>query len=308
MDIIKELRATQKTFNSPASEEKISALQTGFSSALPDAIVSLYRDHDGMPLQRGRGLRLMPVEEALELFATTGNELGCLEKGIRCFWTDDNSNYAGVYATGPLKGKVCFLDHESPDYAPAFRSVESFLEELLHAIKSGHDWYEMTADYPSTNEAKPQEVIEDWELVKSIRPNYEHAANDDQRAYWAMCIMALTPPAHTATLMEFLDVDDIWIPERACQILGSRKFEPAIEKFVALARAGKANSGIASLMALGKVGTLQCRELLISLAGELRPGVSIYIAKALEECGCEVGHTDGNWRYRLPESDKWVQL
>ncbi len=75
----------------------------------------------------------MPVREVLD----TGAALSAIDEpipqvgSIAWLWTDDNSNYAGIYVDGPLEAWICVFDREEPMLAPAFRSTESFLSRLL---------------------------------------------------------------------------------------------------------------------------------------------------------------------------------
>src|SRR5690349_5121296 len=95
---------------------------------------ALYRDHNGMGTSaKSAAMRLMSLDEALDFYRAV-RSFGWNGLGLRAFWTDDNSNYAGLYVAGPLLDKVCFVDHEDYDISPVYRSLTSFLATLLAAI------------------------------------------------------------------------------------------------------------------------------------------------------------------------------
>src|SRR5439155_16487417 len=135
--LIEEIRAQVDGFNPPATETDLARLHD-MVGHLPDDLLLIYRDHDGSvylpsrdPVRRTA--RLMPIAEVLRTkqemapFAKDLPAEGC----VTCFWTDDNSNYCGIYTDGPLSGWLTCLNHDEPMLTPAFRSVVAFLKRLL---------------------------------------------------------------------------------------------------------------------------------------------------------------------------------
>ena len=51
-------------------------------------------------------------------------------------------DFVGVYTNGFLKGKVAIVNHDNINFAPQFKSVESFLNAYKKAIKKEdfYDW------------------------------------------------------------------------------------------------------------------------------------------------------------------------
>lgn len=219
-ELIPRFRALDLPFNPPASPERCVALSRALACELPAEILALYRDHDGTGGNRGDvPFRLMSIDEAMEFhgFSKGLDEQYGLE--LRFFWTDDNSNYAGLFVGDPLEGRVCIIDHEDVDLSPDYRSLRSFLEVMLDAAAEGLDWCEMPTDYPVdrtglTPEVRPSSAIEqhaDWAVAQSLIPDLGSRTDDDRKRYLTYCIMALTPPDHANDLLLFMDDENMWM-------------------------------------------------------------------------------------------------
>lgn len=227
----------------------------------------------------------------------------------------DNANYAGVYVSGPLTGRLCVLDHEeSTDIAPAYRSVRSFLAANIAAGEADRGWSEMDADYPEVVPSPHADLAaDDWAAVQALHPLFEAADDRDDRGRWerehyAFSIMALTPFAHTSTLYRFVNDGDMHIQAYACRILGQRRLEEAVPLLADVAERGTHNGRIAALDALGEIGTSACLTRVLHLIAVLPPGWEMHLADALKGCGCDTAHDAGQWRYRLPGSEQWAPL
>ncbi len=291
----------------------VSALGDRLGTPIPDYLRSLFRQG---PAEDGPGHLMTPTEVArdYELIQQTGiNWRGCCP-----IWTDDNSNYAALYLTGPLYGKVCFLDHEEPDLSPAYRRLSSFLAALKVAKNDDKDWYEMPTDYPIPTDfyfhqnGQPAPVTEsevgsDLEIVAALRSRLDElpATDDDERRYLCFCIIGLTPPNNLHAVLEFLVDEDMWIQERAANVLGFRAFEPAAPQLAQIALLGTGNGVSAAMSALGRIGSADCRDALLKCLPARGAGYAPYLGGALRACGCEATHDLGNWRYRLPGESNW---
>ncbi len=237
--------------------------------------------------------RLMPIAEAIDFHRIAQCE-GWTESGVRVFWSDDNSNYAGFYVTGPLRGRLCYIDHEETDLSPVYRSLRSFLEAMLAAMDEGCDWPDLPTDYPAYRPtAKPEEAQHDWAAAQALRPLLEGAEDDRERQYAAFCIMALAPFEQTEALLGFLWDDDMWVQERCCAILGRRKYDPAVPQLAEVAIRGGHNGRGAAIKALGAIASEASLAQLLQLIGKLPPGYAGYLGRALQGCGCEVSHSGG---------------
>ncbi len=167
-------------------------------------------------------------------------------------WSNRNCNYAGVYTSGLLKGKVCIVDHEEEMYAPLFRSINSFiaavvsnkLDDLYNQDMLSVDW----ADYPSIN-ASEEEKDSDFEIVKAI---IEQIDNDPEIDYYrnGMVVCYLMPDTHLDLLKPFLYREDMWVQEVACYVLASHNYKPAIEWLKEISEIGKGNEKFAATRSL----------------------------------------------------------
>src|SRR5205085_1865357 len=113
---------------------------------------------------------------------------------IAWLWSDDNSNFAGLYTDGPLAGWLVKLDHDEPMLAPAWRSVGSFLERLLDSAP-GTAVANAAVDLP----ALPRDVpaLEDGPVDEIERLACEGRANGDSAAM-RLLVRMRTPGSEAA--------------------------------------------------------------------------------------------------------------
>lgn len=250
-DIIQRYRALPLGFMPGISTQEWSALETTLACHLPPDLAALYRDHNGTRRRPGDGVRfqLMPADEVKEVQRTIAKPLQLDTWGIRLFWTNDESDYAGIYVTTPLVGRVCLLSHEEADLTPRWRTVRAFVEQVLAGAEQATEVTGLDRDYyrwygPPENDRPAQnreDVVADWQAAQALRPRYAAAiANEADRIHFAWCIMALTPFEETHTLLEFLQEDSDEILEKACVLLGRRAYEPAVPLLVEVAERGAA--------------------------------------------------------------------
>jgi hypothetical protein len=275
-EIIAQLRAGVGGLNSPAQEENLAELSR-ICGKLPSEVLQLYRNHDGSvgSLRVGKRqlvARLMPVREVLDTCAA----LSAIEDpipqvgSIAWLWTDDNSNYAGIYVNGPLQAWICVLDHEEPMLTLAFRSTESFLSRLLDDACRG-DPKRPAYDIPSLPRAIPQLISDpahlesDRQLAALFRQRYAEEANEDLRRLYAQCAICLTPVEDTAQVLTFLEDPDMWTPEAAIRLLEVREWREGIEEIERLAREGRPNGDGAAMRLLTRMNTNESRAAIARL-------------------------------------------
>lgn len=279
--------------NPPASAAEIAAFEAGVGVKLPPALVALYSQSDGVKPEDARMvniLRLMPLQAVAEMhgnFLQTGLAAWLKQHGMVCFWTDDNSNYAGVYCSGVFAGRVFFLDHDGyylGDLSPVFRSVESFLSclaegvarnQIIDAFEEGEieeeelnekvkpftwysyyepmetvDWHAFPVDYPSEAE-KYSET--DRAAYEQCRAMIEGCQEEEERRFLIYAIARLVPPTERATLFPYLKEDDMWMPARLATMLVSVKELAAIPHIVTLALTGNHNCQGSAKCSLAKL-------------------------------------------------------
>lgn len=156
-DIIRKLRAMDWPFNDGLSDADIRAFERRIGCKLPPELRALYSDHDGVEEHGDHRLfHLMPHESAVEFnamkeqnsIAFCGEDIFDVEGDdpARVFWTDFNSNYAGVLLSGPDAGSVFIFDHDDPRLAVRYDSVRSFLKALADAAGADRIWYDLPTD------------------------------------------------------------------------------------------------------------------------------------------------------------------
>lgn len=217
---------------------------------LPESIISRLNSHFSSQEEQGFCLRALDYEEILELFQYISSIH--VFKNILPLWADDNSNYIGLYYDGPLSYKVCYINHEETDISPGFRNVESFIRELEK--NPDYDWFDLRKDYPAECNINNEWIEDDLKSIDGINSILEDASiDDDQRCQYLLSIMALTPYQHLNMLLGYLDDEDMYVQERACEILGYHRYEPASEKLQEVLNHGTHNGKLAAKIALSKI-------------------------------------------------------
>lgn len=272
----------------------------------------------------GMRMLLMPSSRVIGAFDSFAS---CVSMHGSCpFWAGSNGEFAAVYLEGPLTGRVYFWATDGRNDSVAYRSVDSFLETMDASVIAEKDWYEWPTDYYVDSEyffidegtykpASEADIAADVEARRQLQAEYTTATINDEfdDFYYAFNIMGLTPMSETDSILPFLDVDDMWIPARAANILGQRRFEPAIAKLGEVARRGTNNGRTAALQALGRIGTRKARDQVLQSLSHFGKGEEYFVAQALRRCGCDVreenvdprGISSSDYLFRLPQELQW---
>ncbi len=150
------------------TDEQLTAFEATLGGALPEDLRNLYLDRADSEHRFLADMRLLSIEETLEFYEATRTWPD--DFGIRYFWYDENSNYAGVYLQGPLTGRVCLLAHDSDiDQTPRWRSVRGFLAFLAAEEAVGRSWYEQPPgeDATGVRVSTTEEDAEDWTCAEA---------------------------------------------------------------------------------------------------------------------------------------------
>ena len=265
LEAIKEFRAYAVDVNPPADARDLGELERVFGR-MPEQALILYRGHNGSDSTLrigGRGLaaRLMPIQEVIGTRAAiiaSGHGLPTVGP-VAWLWTDDNSNYCGIYTAGRLCGWLYSFDHEEPALTPAFRSVASFMSCLLseaHQTERGgtHDLLSVPHDVPKSIRDVANDEL-DQELASYFREQHRNESDKALRRLYAFCSICLTPFEHTSDVMPFLEEQDTWIPEAAVRLLEIRQWKAGTEELVKLAREGSPNGDSAAMRLLVRMNT-----------------------------------------------------
>lgn len=196
-------------------------------------------------------LRMLTQDEINELY----DYMSSIDvyKHIFPLWTDNNSNYIGLFYDGPLKYRVCYINHEETDISPGFRSIDSFVGEIEK--NSQLDWDELEKDYPMDKEHSNNEFMgQDLSCIQLLNQLVESSELDDElRFQYVFCIMALTPYNQLDTLLKYLDDEDMYVQERACEIFGYHRYRPAQAKLKEVMTHGQHNGRLAAKRALAQM-------------------------------------------------------
>jgi hypothetical protein len=239
---------------------------------LLDDLRTLYQDHGGIHSCRVLPMRFLSPSEVADIMrAFRRNFPGLLDPCAGLFWTDDNSNYAGVFLDAPLYGRVFFLNHDEPDDTPRFRSVESFCQSMLAAAQQDQSWVDMTTDYPRLTDPADVEGDEDRALaIAYLRDMATLRWEDDAYSIFAYRALNLLPPRDLELVLPLFDSADFWVKERACVTVGLWRCAKAVPGLLRVARTTTHPNGrTAAVRALQRIGTPEAKEALKMLQAEL---------------------------------------
>lgn len=247
------------------------ALSAMFGGPPPEAVTDLYACANGSsdaPVheEQHAPCRLMPVSEVQEVYA----ELSAIDAVMLCnpiwLFTDDNSNYAGVYSDHPLRAYVTILSHDEPDPSPRWSSIAEFLSAVLTPEADGA----LATDLPSVHPKLPvprgqPSTSRSEELGLRFLTLASQESDDDYRRAYMFAGARLLPPDRASMLVPFLDDGDMWIPEQAAIQLGMWEYEPAVPKLVELVLKGRPNGDTAGIIALVAMSSTVARDALKTL-------------------------------------------
>jgi hypothetical protein len=212
---------------------------------------------------------LSPSEVIGIMRAVRRNFPGLLDPCAGLFWTDDNSDYAGVFLDAPLYGRVFFLAHDQPDDTPRFRSVESFCQSMLAAAEQHQFWFNMATDYPRLSDPADIEGDKDRALAIAYLRDLAGSASGDGYARSAYRALNLLPPRDYILALPLFDSADFWVQARACETIGLWRCASAVPDLLRVARTTTHNGRTAAVCALQRIGTPEAREALKMLEAEL---------------------------------------
>lgn len=136
----------------------VEVVERVLDATLPDDVRAFYRR--GVQPQPGWPLWPLSVDELADLRRIFDDPTNPFDPApdARYLFTDDNSNWAGVFVSGPFRGKWLLLDHDEPEWAPRFFNLERFIVALNEAASRGVGFEAMRTDYPLGNDA-PAEIL-----------------------------------------------------------------------------------------------------------------------------------------------------
>jgi len=253
-DVAARKRVAEIARVTPASELiDLTPIERFIGMSAPDSIVWIYGNAP-IATKEADVMRVMAPNDAVSATQTI-RKFTPLSTDLLLLWTDDNSNYAGAYVTGPLAHRVALIDHEDPEDTPQFFSVESFEAARRVGMTANTAWYEFVTDYPVTADWDYASRLSDQELAMKYLESYRK--DPHTRRNHVFYALNLLPPSETALLVPLLWTDDMWVQARVCEVLGCRRYRPAIDQLAKVATDGLHNGKIAAIAALRR---MRCPE------------------------------------------------
>ena len=165
--------------------------------------------------------------------------------------TDNNSNYWCLYYAGILKGMICYLNHGELSLEPKFKGISELLETIEKNPES-YDFDELNIevfDFPTKNDSI--DLINRKEIVTELLTELELIEQEDRKQQIAFSIMNLTSESEIESIIyPFLDNQDMYIQERAIELLGIYKYKAARNKLIELTKTAMPNGKSAAGKAL----------------------------------------------------------
>lgn len=256
----------------PATEEELSRWRSLLPGDLPVELLQVYSLTNGSTNAERLAMRLLRHHEVVEDSQCIRDRLGTAHtRTLQAFWTDDNSNYAGVFLGGPLEGMVAFIDQEELFPLPVYSSVSSFLSVLTR--RPGMDWSKLALDYPraaaSGGAARARE--------QSLRDLFIAESSADTEDAWPACVALQFVSTDDSELVRaFLASADMWVQAAACETAGKLRMDELLGDLERIAVDGMHNGRVASILALKQLRTPRADEALRRLRPKLGPGFEVY--------------------------------
>ncbi len=189
-------------------EASLLAFESTLGANLPDDVRTMYRAIGGISdrVRTALPMRLMPPVDALDTLhiLTDGADTYRPYPSARYLFTDDNSNWVGLFIEGPLRGKLTILDHDLGSNAPRFASLASFITKLLAAADRGDPWEQMATDYPMSPTSDIALLDEAIPLAAHFLQQYHAATDRFERNIAADIALHLSDPRHGDTVRDML--------------------------------------------------------------------------------------------------------
>lgn len=323
--LISWLREQGAPLHPGATDQKLAQLTEALGTPLPDDIIALYRDHNGMEewlyseeeeeheADEGYGgqfFRLMTIAEVLQRHDPTisippEDWAGPVPGKIGCFWTDDESNNLYLHLDGPLAGRVGLLMHDDKSYPFLFRSLHRFLETQATFGKNGFPSRGIPGDYPPTKTTASTDAERLY--VAQLQKEFPTLTHARLRMSVAQVIGLLLPWEQSAELIPLLDDGDYYVAADAAESLGKRRFEPAVEALRQAILVKRPNIPAAAAKALCRIATPEAIEAIFASPEELFRSASDpwRVAEAMIEAGYRFRPGSPTAEYCTPNSDTW---
>lgn len=146
---------------------------------------------------------------------------------ILALWENGESDFAGVFYKGPLKGSVAVIFHDEPVWAPAFVNMGDFLQYVK--TQSEDDIQDIhSRKEPLILPLSPKERTN--EITKALAKWEVKTHNDDDYYINFMQICALLDYDTIGLLVPYLSIHDFYIIESICNTLSLFEYTKAYDE------------------------------------------------------------------------------
>lgn len=312
-EIIPQLCTYQQNNQPPLTIEQFKAFEAELECSLLDDIKQLYLEHDGHEPQGNHSMVLMSSVQVLELYVHIKKRepwwyfAPNFVEYIRYLWYDEDGNYAGLYVSGPLIGKITFFNHEIPEPAPVFRSIITFYRSNLELTRSKQwDWSKMLTDYPVIGEINSKDEADDLTVALICLDEWHKSQTYDELNAWSSCIIALMPPAETERLLFGLAYNS-FDKSKIMDIVAKRRYKPAITRITNNLIHTLYSTYELGFKTLGEIGDAEAGKSILKLMQSSKDIIHS-AATALQKCGYQVRKTENDYEYLAPNETTWRKL
>jgi hypothetical protein len=252
--------------------DSIERLERALGTRFPDEVRELYRICGGLHDKRWTGvppMRLMRPGEVIETaeILRDSAEVYSPSPQARYLFTDDGSNWVGVFVRGPLKGKLTILDHDAPEVWPRFSGLSSFIDKLVEAGRRDDDWPDIDTDYPLRPDSDAALIADAGPLAHRYLDRYRTATIVEKAVRAATTALHLLPPAHESVLSELLRSPLQYVRYMTLEVAGLHRATALVPDILAYGQAARRRGNFAhwsragkALLALGALAELDALE------------------------------------------------
>lgn len=214
-------------------------------------------------------MRLMRPKEVIETaeILRESAEVYSPSPRARYLFTDDGSNWVGVFVRGPLKGKLTILDHDAPEVCPRFSDLSSFIDKLVEAGRRDDDWPDMDTDYPLRRDSDAALIADAGPLAHRYLDRYRAATAVEKAVRAATTALHLLPPANESVLRELLGSPHQYVRYVALKVAGLHQATALVPDIAAYGRTARRRDDYThwsqagrTLLALGALAELEALE------------------------------------------------
>lgn len=266
------------------------------------------------------GFTFLTIKEHQQLKIFTANNLASplpFLPELKILWTDHESNFMGIFATGPMRGRLSLVGRDTTiDCAPLYRNLNHFVEAMqIGPMNTDAEWRFQTDYINSGDEIRIEpsgaDVTNDIACAEQLRELAIQSGDPFRKRFLESCIVSLTGRKYADRLVPLLDCPDYHVCGRACVMLGFHQVSDVCQKLAGIAINLNNPACFNAVDGLGLMKTEVARQTLIEM---VKSGLEVpgNITSALQKHGFELftekhsepnGNTVIQWYVRLTNRD-----